>query len=331
MRIAAIRKNLQSPIWLVVSLMFLPSCNSSEFGAVDVGNKEGAEKAEVSKSEGETLGQNENEDEDEDEDFTADTAVEVSGAYLTCQVDETLPKTNDKETGFGCAVFERDGRRKDLNGISHRFVLENVAGEKMTTPFDKSHESYHGVSVVDKATISDHRVGYYLGDSETATLRAKIDGSFLNDSVINLDTAPEEETIFGSDSNFHIGDGNFSNSSNGDCPRQLVGKDVQGKKIVVKMEVKSEFAAISANLGEICGVDRSKNYIILRGGNGNPQKSINTGAASLGFDSVKVPKGNYSFEIRSGTTYNDLDDFVVGKITFKAKGEVVFSDPRAED
>jgi hypothetical protein len=327
MRIAIINRKFQSPIWLVALPMLFANCNSSDFGAVGVGSKDGAEKAEVSKSEGETLGQNA----EDDEDLEADKPVEVSGAFLTCEVDETLPKTNDVEAGFGCTVFERDGRRKDLTGVNYKFVLEKSTGEKMTTPFSRTHESYHGISVVDKAAVSNHVVGYYVDDSDAPAIRARIDGTFLNDATINLDTAPEEETIFGSDSNFHIGDGNFSNHSNGDCPRQLVGRDVQGKKIVVKIEVKSEYAAISANLGEICGVDRSRNYIVLTGGNGYPQKSISTGANSLEFDTVKVQKGSFSFEIRSGTTRNDLDDFVVGKITFKAKGEVVFSDPRAEN
>ncbi len=321
----------KSPIGLVALLLFVTNCNSSEFGANSIDNADGKKKTEVTENTGETLGQVEGEDDRENTE--ADQSVEVSGAFLTCQTDEALPKANDKEIGFGCTVFETDGRKKDLTTGKFEFVLETISGEKKEAKFDKNHENYHVISSVDLVALNTFNVGYYPDDNNEPVLKAKIDNWYVKNQVDLLSNAQEKETIFGKDLNFHIGDGNFTDNSNSDCPKQLEGKDVQGKKIVIKVEVKSEYAYISANLDEICGVDRSKNYIIYSSNNGswNPQKSIPTKATSLDYGSVKVRKGTYSFEIRSGKSNDDLDDFVVGKITFKAKGEVEFSDPGVEN
>ncbi len=88
---------------------------------------------------------------------------------------------------------------------------------------------------------------------------------------------------------------------------------------------------IAGILGEICGVDRKNSYIILMTGYFNPQKAISVEAEKLDFGTFKVLNGTYSFEIRSGLYKKDLEDFVVGKIQFKAKGEVIFSEPTAVD
>ena len=113
----------KSPVGLVALLLFVTNCNSGEFGANSIDNADGKKKAEVTENNGETLGQVEGEDDGENTE--ADQSVEVSGAFLTCQTDEALAKANDKEIGFGCTVFETDGRKKDLTEGKFEFVLEN--------------------------------------------------------------------------------------------------------------------------------------------------------------------------------------------------------------
>jgi hypothetical protein len=315
------------PFYLVSLLLLVTNCNSSEFGAAGTNNKEGTNKVETSEK-GEALGQAEGEEEYSEE-TEANQAVEVSGAFLTCQTDDDLPKANEEDIGFGCSVFESDGKRMDLSGAKFEFSMETNDGVKTDNKFDTSNPNYHAVSSVSRATVSKYQVLFYANEEETPALKSKIDSSSMKQKQESLEKAAEKETIFGSDSNFHIGDGDFSEKANGDCPAKLNGKDVQGKKIVLKVEVKSEYAYISGSLGEVCGVDRKNSYIILKTGYFDPQKTIPVKASSLDFGSFKVFKGTYTFEIRSGSYKNDLEDFVVGKIQFKAKGEVIFSEPTA--
>lgn len=317
---------LRSPAVLVVLLLFVTNCNSNEFGAAGTDNKDGTKKTD-STEKGEMLGQVGGEDGDED--TPADTSVEVSGAFLSCQTDSDLPQANDQEIGFGCTVFEADGKRMDLSAAKFDFVMEKKDGTKTNAVFNKTNINYHGVSSVSRSSVADHEILFFANESDEALLRAKIDAASLKDKPDALAKVPEIETLFGSDSNFHIGDGNFSDNSNDDCPEQLVGKDVQGKKIVLKVEVKSDYAYISGSLSEICGVDRRNNYVIFRTSYNSPQASLQEKGSSLNFGPYKVRRGTYSFEIRSASYHNDLDDFVVGKIQFKAKGDVVFSEPTA--
>ena len=327
MRPTIFTAKFQSPIWLVAHLLFVTNCNSNEFGAAGTDNREGSKKADSSEK-GEMLGQSEGEEDGED--TPADISVEVSGAFLTCQTDNELPKANDMDIGFGCTVFEADGRRMDLSAAKFEFVMETMDGNKTSAVFDKTNQNYHGVSSVNRMAVSNHQVLFFANESDTPLLKSNIDGSSMKeepDAVIM--NQPGKNTLFGSDSNFHIGDGSFSDNSNSDCSEQLDEKDVQGKKIVLKVEVKSDIAYIAGKLSEICGVDRKDSYIILKTGDSYPQKTIPVMASTLDFGSFKVRKGTYSFEIRSGSSHGDLDDFVVGKIEFNAKGDVVFSEPSA--
>jgi len=314
-----------SNIFLITTLSCFTNCNSSEFGAAGTENKGSKKQTDVEQNKGETLGQTS----DDDENISADTPVEVSGSFLTCQTDKTLPKLGDSQIGFGCTVFEDDGRKKDLAGAKFEFVLESNIGTKTAAIFDTKNSNYHGVSSVNKASVNDHQVAFYANGSDKPALKARIDTQ-TDDFQSSIVAGPETETVFGIDSNYHIGDGNFTEDSNSDCPKKLDGKDVQGRKLVVKFSVKSDYAFISAKLGELCGVDRSRNYVIVTQAYGNPQKSIPRKASSMNFGPIKIRKGDYTFEIRSGSTNNDLDDFVVGSITFTAKGSVEFSDPGVE-
>lgn len=304
-------------------------CSDSKFGANATGKKSSEKRSDNSSDKNEALGQASSENDDEDKE--ADVAVQVSGAYLTCQTDSQLAKGADEQIGIGCTVFEKDGRHLELSGFTSKFSVLDAAGSDTGASFTSGTAPYDAIASIPAVSVDavSARVTVSKGDVRE-TWTSKITPG---DDIKGVPkSAKPVETLFGSDTDFHIGDGNFPDDANEDCKVKPQKSAEAGKKIIVKMEVKSEAAIVSVTLGEICGISRSGNYIIFSGNSFfPPQKSIKEGDNELVFSGSVLKKGNYSFEVRSDHSWDDYDDFIVGKISFVAEGDVVFTEPVAGD
>ena len=166
----------QSALWLVALTLLVANCNSNEFGAAGIDKKKGPKKGETSEK-GDMLGGSESDGNDEETE--ADQPVDVTGAFLTCQTDDKLPKASDQEIGFGCNVFEADGKRMNLSEAKFEFSMAKQEVVEPFIKFDKTHPDYHGVSSVNIATVSSYQVLFSADFSTTLSLKSKIDSSFM--------------------------------------------------------------------------------------------------------------------------------------------------------
>lgn len=299
------------------------SCSDSQFGATGISKKPAEKREDKSSDNSENLGQV------DDEDTEADVSVQVSGAYLTCQVDNLLTKGSEDQVGVGCWIFEKDGRRFDLTGFDKKYAIIDSSGNDTGAAFNLTNAVYDAVASLPRNTVDLVSARATISKAGvTEILTSKISPAEENYAI--PEAVKPVETLFGSDSDFHIGDGNFSSDANSDCVVKPQKAAAVGEKIIVKMEVISEAAIVSVTLSEMCGVDRSESYVIFSGtSRSKPQKTIVKGSKELVFEKTKLGKGKYSFEVRSGKHWGDHEDFLVGKFSFVAEGEVTFEEPVA--
>lgn len=300
----------------------LASCSDSQFGSGGVGGPLEKSSRKEKSSEGESLG---NASDEEDE--SANEPAQISGAYLTC---ETVagPAADQASTAVGCNIMTKDGKAMDLSAFLVTYVVEDAAQKDIGCLFTGPKDGYQTMTDVPSGQVSEVTVIARVDNKgEVTTLKSKVNEP-ANPAQTPDDPGIPGQTVFGKATDFHLGDGDFSSSANSDCTQPLQPKDAAGQKLLIPFEVKSDSAKLSAELSEICGLDDDDSFIIITGNNLSMKRiEIADKAKSASMPQVTLAKGSYTFEIHAESILGNIDDFLVGQITFQAEGDLTLGKP----
>lgn len=153
----------------------------------------------------------------------------------------------------------------------------------------------------------------------------------------NRTQANDHQIIFGDNSIFHIGDGDFSPFS--DCASSVDRFDLSGTVFKFNFDLTSE-DNIDISINTICGLDRSDNTITLANRiNGLVIKSValKFGSSSFNTSIEGLKPGAYVLQVASSKGESrfgrkaDYEDFVVGGVQIKSNsGKIIIRDVLAE-
>lgn len=136
--------------------------------------------------------------------------------------------------------------------------------------------------------------------------------------------------IFGDTRSFHIGDGQFENTS---CRAQVASLPLNGSVYFYQFQVMQDNTTVTINVNGVCGVDYVSNTLqlaqIAQTNSKIGQIAVPVGASTLGLPSAVLNRGVYAVYIYSGRGDNnrgpdtDFDDFVVGRVQINGNQQVM--------
>lgn len=126
-----------------------------------------------------------------------------------------------------------------------------------------------------------------------------------------------EVTYGGQLAGYHIGDGDFSTTSQ--CAAELKTTILAGPAMGFTFNVKEKDTKVTIDFIKICGIDKTSNYAYLYRTDStskvpkNLGTSFNTSGSKLIFSAVLQP-GTFKIEVRSNSVSGDRDDFMIGQV-----------------
>ncbi len=323
----------------------LTGCTGSQFagGGTAVGGK-GTKKdssGESKKGKEEDLG---NPDDDEESD-PAEEPVMVSGAFLTCRQDDTLPN-DDTNVTAGC-VAKVGEKSIDLSTYDEAkwTILDifNIELSSLSATFapGAAGSAWQMTIAVPRTGIELLKVKLTLKKkNKAASLYAPIEASGENGGEgKNPGTGAPGPNIkeFGKNDDYQLGDDSYENQGHY-CDEQLQNIGLSGSSLSFTITVKTD-TKLAVSVGHICGVNRSVNTVKVR--DGSPvalfDDVIPTYSRDFAVPTLDLKAGSYTLELYSpkwagggSVTAGDRDDFVIGDFRFVFDGEVEIADPVAD-
>jgi hypothetical protein len=152
-------------------------------------------------------------------------------------------------------------------------------------------------------------------------------------SPTDADGMPSTEITFGNDVVYHLGDGDFSNSS---CIKEIKEYPVVGSKFYFEFEVLDDDTVIDIEVEKVCGVDYAESnviYVLSPDQYALARTTLLKSDKSKSIKQLKLKAGLHAFtafSMKNSNYQNDRDDFVVGQIKVKASKPVIKGDIRTE-
>jgi hypothetical protein len=132
-----------------------------------------------------------------------------------------------------------------------------------------------------------------------------------------IQTTPNS-IIFGKDHIFHIGNGQFRNTS---CKLEVSTLPLSGAIYFFQFEVLNDNTSVNINISKACGVDYNSGVVQLsKNGQELTASNIARGSANVGVSGSTLSRGFYTVYVYAGKGDNvlgpawDIDDFVVGRV-----------------
>jgi hypothetical protein len=132
--------------------------------------------------------------------------------------------------------------------------------------------------------------------------------------------------IFGRDRLFHIGNGQYQNTS---CKLEVTVLPLSGSVYFFQFEVMNDNTQVQINISHACGIDYGSSVLQLaKNGQQLAANNLQVGAKSAQVPASTLNKGVYTIYVyagkgdgKAGATW-DIDDFVLGRVQINANQAV---------
>lgn len=154
---------------------------------------------------------------------------------------------------------------------------------------------------------------------------------YMQPTPVPMPPLPIQQTFGGPMNGFHIGDSNFSSSS--DCAERVRAIGTEGRAIEYTFTVTQPDTTIQFRIDGLCGIDYNANTIVTNFGRNEPLPSRRGSIDILQGLRFGMP-GMYSVVIRSGPGSDsgggevDYDDFMFASMTLTADKPIQIGTPR---
>lgn len=145
----------------------------------------------------------------------------------------------------------------------------------------------------------------------------------------------DHQIVFGADTLFHIGDGNYKPNTN--CAAKLDSIDLSGVVFKFSFDLLAK-DTIDVVIGTLCGIDDYENSVHLKNlKNGIVEKRLGLDPTmkSFSFEAKDLEAGSYVIEVISPLDETDgqldHDDFAVGRLSVKStSAKIVIKEIKTE-